>query len=67
MIIVTRTSEYSGITRSLPLEITKEQILKYSNGAFIQDAFPNLNDDEREFIKSGITSEEWEEIFGDED
>ena len=31
----------------------------------IQDAMPNLTPDEREFIKTGITPKEWDEMFGD--
>jgi hypothetical protein len=33
----------------------------------IQDAFPELTDDAREFIKTGITSEEWSKYMGDDD
>lgn len=33
---------------------------------FIQDAFPNLNANEREFLMTGITSEEWGKIFNSE-
>jgi hypothetical protein len=29
----------------------------------IQNAMPRLNADEREFIKTGVTAEEWEEMF----
>ena len=32
----------------------------------IQDLFPSLSSDEREFIQTGITRDEWDEIFGDE-
>jgi hypothetical protein len=35
----------------------------YANGALLQDAFPHLSADDREFIKSGITKEEWDELF----
>ena len=31
----------------------------------IQDAFPQLTADEREFILSGLTSEEFRKLFGD--
>lgn len=64
--IITRISEYSCITRSLELDTNQEEILKYIHGALLQDAFPRLSDDEREFFKSGITPEEWQEMF-DED
>jgi len=32
----------------------------------IQDLFPSLSSDEREFIQTGITHDEWDEMFGDE-
>lgn len=65
---VTRTSKASGKTRTRDLPITPEQMAAYEEGgALIQDAFPQLNADDREFILSGITAEEWIELFGDED
>lgn len=39
----------------------------WMNGKFIQEAFPNLSPDEREFLMTGITSEEWSELFTDEE
>ena len=33
---------------------------------FIQDEFPHLSDDEREFLVTGSTLEEWDEAFGDD-
>ena len=61
---ITRTSWVSGEVNTLDLPITQEQLDLYAAGALLQDAFKNLNADEREFIKSGITAEEWEELFG---
>jgi hypothetical protein len=61
---ITRTSMVSGITRTLDLPVTQEQLDNYAQGALLQNAFPNLSADEREFIKSGITTEEWESLFG---
>jgi len=29
----------------------------------IQDCFPGLSADEREYIKTGITADEWENLF----
>ena len=37
----------------------------WNAGLLIQDAFPWLTADEREFIKTGITDAEWKEAFGD--
>jgi hypothetical protein len=42
-----------------------DQLSKYNNGALIQNAFPRLNADEREFIKTGITAQEWDSLFAD--
>ena len=61
---VTRTSPFSRVTRTLDLNITEAQVEAYANGALLQNAFPNLNADEREFYKTGITGEEWDQMFG---
>jgi hypothetical protein len=62
---VTRTSFYSGVTRTLDLDITEAQVQAYQDGAMIQIAFPNLSDADREFILTGVTGEEWIEMFGE--
>ncbi len=36
-------------------------------GMHVQHAFPQLSADDREFIMSGITKEEWEETFKEEE
>jgi hypothetical protein len=61
---VTRTSPFTGITRTLDLNITEAQVSAYNAGALLQNAFPTLNADEREFYKTGITGEEWDQMFG---
>lgn len=38
---------------------------KYEAGAPIQVAFPRLTDDEREFLMTGITPDEWAAIFAE--
>jgi len=37
----------------------------WQSGALIQDAFPELSADAREFIKTGISPTEWEAMFGE--
>jgi len=61
---VTRTSPFTGITRTLDLNITDAQVARYDNGWLLQDAFPQLSAGEREFYKTGITDEEWEKYIG---
>ena len=63
--IVIRTSPFSGITHVMDLPITGEQVLLHHQGAMLQDAFPQLSPDEREFFKTGITPEEWDKFFGE--
>jgi len=62
--IIIRTSIHSGITRSMDLPVTELQLDAYERGSLLQEAFPNLDADQREFIKTGITKEEWIEIYG---
>jgi len=65
--IVTRKSAISGKTNSLDLPITEEQIVRFETGELIQRAFPQLSAEQREFILTGITPEEWKATFSDED
>jgi len=60
---VTRTSQYSGITRTLDLNVTEEMLQAHAGGALIQDVMPHLTSEEREFVMTGITGEEWTEMF----
>ena len=61
---ITRISPLSGKVHTLDIPATLEQFAAYEAGALIQNAFPNLTPDEREFIKTGITPEEWDAAFG---
>jgi hypothetical protein len=61
--LIIRTSPFSGNTNSMEIEVTQEQLSSWENGTLIQNAMPNLSADEREFIKTGITPEEWDSAF----
>jgi hypothetical protein len=64
--LIERTSKFSGITRVVDLPVTLQQLERFESGMeTIQDIFPNLNADEREFIKTGITAEEWDQMFAE--
>jgi len=60
--IITKVSMLSKIERSLDLDVTAEEINAWRSGMLIQDAMPRLNENEREFIISGITKEEWDSM-----
>lgn len=38
-----------------------------TSGIMIQEAFPDLTPDQREFLLSGSTPEEWDELFKEEE
>ena len=61
--LIIRTSPFSGNTNSMEIEVTQEQLSSWENGTLIQNAMPNLSADEREFIKTGITPEDWDSAF----
>ena len=64
---ITRTSPFTGKTRTLDLPVTFEQMGKYQNGeGYLQDIFAHLSPGEREFILTGVTDEEWSEHIGAE-
>lgn len=67
---ITRTSVVSGITRTQEVSVDEGKFTKWDRAGqptYIQNEFPELSDDDREFIMSGITPEEWDELFEDED
>ena len=63
--LITRTSIF-GVTRTKDLPITQEQYNAWESGVYAQDAFTNLNAEDREFIISGNTNEDWDKMFADE-
>ena len=65
--LVTRQSIFTGIERTVDLPITEDQYERWCNGELVQNAFPQLNADEREFLMTGCTPEEWDEMFGEEE
>ena len=60
---VTRTSTYSDTINTQEIDVTHEQLDAWRSGVSIQVAMPNLSADEREFIMTGITSDEWNKLF----
>ena len=61
--LITRISPFSGNTISLDIPVTQAQLDAWASGTLIQDAMPNLSADEREFIMTGITAQEWDDMF----
>ena len=61
---ITRQSQITGLINTLDIAVTVEQINNWQGGTLIQEAMPNISMGEREFIKSGITPQEWKDTFG---
>jgi len=62
---IVRKSSTSNKINLMEIAITPHEykigLQEWMAGKYIQDAFPTLSTDEREFIKTGITPEEWDD------
>ena len=61
---ITRTSRLTGNTSAMELPITQAQLDAWVDGELIQNAMPQLDADQREFVMTGITPAEWNAAFG---
>ena len=61
--IITRTSPLTKIENSVEIEVTSEQIARWQDGENIQEVMPTLTHEEREFIMTGFTKEDWIYLF----
>lgn len=64
---IKRISPFTGKLNIMNLDVSLEQMIRWDRGELIQDVFPNLTADEREFIKTGITPNDWNEMVGEVD
>lgn len=65
---ITNVSQLSGKKHTRDIPVTEEQIAAWkASGAFIQDALAFLSDDDREFLLTGITPDEWDAALGEDD
>ena len=63
---ITNRSMLTGHEHTMDLNVTIQQIKDWEEGTLIQDAMPNLNSIEREFIISGVTETEWNRFMKEE-
>lgn len=65
---ISRVSPLTGKTNVMDLDIDPSTLQRWLQGeGFAQDMFPQLSADEREFLISGYTPENWATLFDDED
>jgi len=68
MLKIQKTSHFTGKVNTMELDVTMAQLEDYERGdGLIQNIFPNLSPDEREFLKTGCTPQEWDAMFGGEE
>ena len=65
--VIAKTSILSGKEHELEMTFDMADYVKWQTGTLIQDAMPYLKADEREFLMTGITAEEWDLTFNDEE
>ena len=69
--LITRKSKFTGVTHTMDIPVDISIYNKWINNGFgkasIQSVFPNLSADQREFLLSGCTPEEWDMLFNTEE
>ena len=67
---ITKISQLSGKENTMNIEVTQYEMIRienrYNSKELIQNIVPHLTMDEREFLMTGITPEEWNITFGEE-
>lgn len=70
---ISRISNLTGEYNTREISITLDQYIDWQNARengesrFVQDEFGHLSEGDREFLITGITDEEWENLLGSED
>lgn len=61
---ITGPAVFSGKEQEVITE--KSHLEAYKNGKYVQEAFPDLSADEREFLISGVEIGEFDDMFPEE-
>lgn len=72
MAIITRVSRFTGKVNKMEVGVEESRVVNWlltplDMRPYVQDAFPELTAEEREFILTGTTPEEWNQMFGEEE
>ena len=60
--IMQRVSPVTGHTNQWDLDVTVSELEDWNNGICIMDAMPRLNANEREFLITGFTPDDWDRM-----
>jgi hypothetical protein len=66
-IVLPSLGNKSSVFEGISIEQFANGVRIYNEGALMQRAFSFLNADQREFLMTGTTSEEWDALFSEED
>lgn len=64
---IERKSILTGKVQTREIPCTISEYTRWLHGMHIQDAMPNVSAEDREFVLTGITPEEWTAVFGNEE
>lgn len=62
-VAITQKSPFSGEMNTVEMFLDISDFYDWREGRSIQHAMPYLSADEREFLMTGITAEEWDTTF----
>ena len=63
VMIIAKRSMLTGIINSMDIAVSEEQLQAWESGELIQEVMPDLTTDEREFIMTGTTANDWETLW----
>lgn len=68
---ITKISQLTGIEHTMDIDVDQYQMIRienrYHSKELIQNIVPHLSMSEREFLMTGITEQEWNNTFGEEE
>ena len=64
--VIPLVTHANGRTLAIPA-LTPHGLDVWQAGALVQQALPDLTEDEREFLLTGLTAEEWDALFAEDD
>lgn len=65
MMTITKISPLTGFPSTMKLDITPYEYNAWKAwGYLIQDVMPQLSSEEREFLISGATQDDWDQLYG---
>lgn len=67
--LIKRVSDLTGVSHIMDIPVDEAKLTTWFQKPYglVQDVFPELTADQREFLLTGITPEEWDIVFGEEE